>query len=93
MLNCFVTLVHGVGRNNICCKPANRATDVEGKNAKLLDMQTHWGHKPKERLTCFNACSMFFLAMLAGLIKYTSSFMFGAEGEQEPVRVIRSSLH
>lgn len=93
MLNCSVTSVHNVGRNNICCKTDNRSTDVEGKNVKLLDMQTHRGHKPKERLMRLSACSMFFLAMLAGLIKYTSCFMFRAEGEQEPVRVIRSALN
>lgn len=93
MLNCSVTLVHGVGRNNICYKPANRSTAIEGENDKLLDVQTHEGHRSKERLMCLNACSMFSPAMLVGLIKYISCRTFRAEREQEPVTVIRSALH
>lgn len=70
ILNCSVTLVYDVQRNNICYnQPIDQLTQ-RGKNDNLLDVQTLQGHRSKGRLMCLNACDMFFPAMLAGLIKY-----------------------
>lgn len=91
MLNCCVTSVHGVGRNNIYQKTYQLTQ--RGENYILSDMQTLQGHRSKKRLMCLNAWYMFFPATLAGLIKYVSCSTFRVERAQEPVTVIRSALH